>query len=51
MEPLKDSHGLPGLPVRVSFEFTPHGHAVIEMALKKVALRAFVWSQMQTRSC
>ena len=33
--PRKDTYGLPGLPVKVSFEFSPEEHVVLVAAIKK----------------
>jgi hypothetical protein len=35
--PRRDSYGLPGLPVRLTFELSPQDHAVVERGLEKVA--------------
>jgi hypothetical protein len=35
--PRKDGYGLPGLPVRLSFELSPQDHAVVARGLEKVA--------------
>ena len=35
--PRKSGNGLPGLPVRLSFEFSPEEHVIIEKGLEKIA--------------
>jgi hypothetical protein len=35
--PRRGGYGLPGLPVKLTFEFSPQDHAVVERALEKVA--------------
>jgi hypothetical protein len=35
--PRKDGYGLPGLPVKLSFELSPEDHAVVARGLEKVA--------------
>jgi hypothetical protein len=35
--PRRDSYGLPGLPVKLTFELAPQDHAVVERGLEKVA--------------